>query len=610
MALANVAVLLAKNGSSVLAVDFDLEAPGLDRYLQGVLVRDGDLRSGPGLIELLHAAATDGETAEWREHVSRGKLGSGELTILAAGRADESYNDRVLTFDWPTFFAEREGGAFVERLRDEWKHEFDVVLIDSRTGITDTGGVCTIQLPDVLVPVITPNQQSIDGTKDVVERAQAARQELSYDRPPLLVFPLASRFDTRTEFEIAREWLQRLAHEMDASYADWLPTSFAPLSILERTKLPHVAYYSFGEALPVETDSLSDPDTLGYAYRILAELIGTEFANVQQLLGQDILPTAETDRLRARVDHAESKLRALPDRQRDRAWAILTRLVRIDEGDGVSLVRLPASAGEAEAEDVARLRSLGVVDAAPGSIRLASTELAAAWPELHERVVSDRRYLTVMAGVREAAESGTPLDELLGPAIGWYVKRRRELLDVEQRHIELCYDIRQRALERARPPFPNVGRFLIAAVGVVGTVATYLVFGFTIAVALIALFGVTLAILARGRSSAPDFLVGTTRSAEEFLAAAAAEFAVRGLATDAVPDAAVFTTSQIETRARGTALPGPDAMAYAPVHRVFSGDIVVIEGPRSVVRAIARGTNFKAGGADLADKAREFFSKG
>jgi hypothetical protein len=32
MALANVAVLLAREGKKVLVVDFDLEAPGLDRY--------------------------------------------------------------------------------------------------------------------------------------------------------------------------------------------------------------------------------------------------------------------------------------------------------------------------------------------------------------------------------------------------------------------------------------------------------------------------------------------------------------------------------------------------------------------------------------------------
>jgi hypothetical protein len=80
-----------------------------------------------------------------------------------------------------------------------------VVLIDSRTGITDSGGVCTIQLPDILALVFTTNEQSVDGVIKVASRAQAARQTLAYDRMPLLVFPLLSRFEGRTEFQEATE---------------------------------------------------------------------------------------------------------------------------------------------------------------------------------------------------------------------------------------------------------------------------------------------------------------------------------------------------------------------------------------------------------------------
>ena len=51
MALANVAWILASNGKRVLMVDWDLEAPGLHRYIHPFL-RDKELRSSDGVIEI------------------------------------------------------------------------------------------------------------------------------------------------------------------------------------------------------------------------------------------------------------------------------------------------------------------------------------------------------------------------------------------------------------------------------------------------------------------------------------------------------------------------------------------------------------------------------
>lgn len=48
MALANVSVLLARQGLRVLSVDWDLEAPGLERYFSYFRV----IRSGPGLLRM------------------------------------------------------------------------------------------------------------------------------------------------------------------------------------------------------------------------------------------------------------------------------------------------------------------------------------------------------------------------------------------------------------------------------------------------------------------------------------------------------------------------------------------------------------------------------
>ncbi len=51
MALANVGWILAATGRRVLLIDWDLEAPGLHRYLHPFIEKDKELSSTPGLID-------------------------------------------------------------------------------------------------------------------------------------------------------------------------------------------------------------------------------------------------------------------------------------------------------------------------------------------------------------------------------------------------------------------------------------------------------------------------------------------------------------------------------------------------------------------------------
>ena len=284
MALANVAILLAREGKRVLAVDFDLEAPGIWRFFEDL---EPDLHRRNGLLDMLTAHSA-GQTVDWREYVSIVEFGAGVISVMTSGLLDADYPARVLDFNWRDFFTQSDGGAFMEKLRAEWSREFDFVLIDSRTGITDTGGVCTIALPDLIAPVFVPNHQSVEGILDVLRRAQEGRKNLAYDRPPALVLPVLSRFDSRTEYESANEWLDLLAEKLGHLYADWLPKNIGPRKILERSKLPYVAYFSFGEKLPALQDSLSDPESLGYALSIIARLIGSHLADAEAVASGSI----------------------------------------------------------------------------------------------------------------------------------------------------------------------------------------------------------------------------------------------------------------------------------------------------------------------------------
>jgi cellulose biosynthesis protein BcsQ len=288
MALANIACLLAKAGRRVLAVDFDLEAPGVWRYFEEF---QRGLDRHPGLMDLLLAQANrvpDGAEPDWRRYTTRVRIGAESVTLLTSGEQDDGYPGRVLGFDWSEFFRTGDGGRFFERLRDEWNREYDFVLVDSRTGITDIGGICTIALPDMIVPVFVANHQNLEGVVDTLRRAQRGRQKLAYDRPPAMVLPVLSRFDSRTELESANEWLTRAASMLGEFYADWLPRDVEPRAALERTKLPHVAYFGFGERLAVQLQGVTDPDSLGYALNSVARLIDSHLKDVRAVvLGTD-----------------------------------------------------------------------------------------------------------------------------------------------------------------------------------------------------------------------------------------------------------------------------------------------------------------------------------
>ncbi|HZU30074.1 MAG TPA: AAA family ATPase, partial [Candidatus Angelobacter sp.] len=292
MALANIAILLARRGIRVLMVDWDLEAPGLHKYFSQFNTE----QSNGGLLDLLIEVSKVRKVPRWNEYTSTISIdNSTTLTMMSAGREKDDYDRRVLEFDWNRFFREQNGGEVLESLRNEWVSEFEAVLIDSRTGITDSGGICTVQMPDILVPVFSPNNQNLEGTKDVVRKAQLARQALAYDRTQLLVFPLLSRFDGRTEYNESQTWLKRSADELREFYLDWLPKDVIPLQIMERTKIPYVAFFSFGEKLPVLTEGAKDPESIGFAYENVAALIANNFQGIDKLLlsPQSILPTIE-----------------------------------------------------------------------------------------------------------------------------------------------------------------------------------------------------------------------------------------------------------------------------------------------------------------------------
>jgi TIR domain/CobQ/CobB/MinD/ParA nucleotide binding domain len=269
--LANVATQLALWGKRVLCVDWDLEAPGLHRYFEFKPPRRGRRRRG--LTELISDFAI-GKKPAWRNYLSKIAIpdNSFHLSLMSAGKQDNTYASRVQEIDWSALYEEKDLGAYLEEIRNDWKEEFDFTLIDSRTGITDIGGICTVQMPDILAFVFTANYQSLEGAVDVAQRAMQQRNTLPFDRPGLLAVPILSRLDIREERVLAEKWLKIVEEKVGSFYEAWAQTNVSVTDLITLTRIPYFAYWTFGERIAVLQERSKDSESISYNLQTLAAL--------------------------------------------------------------------------------------------------------------------------------------------------------------------------------------------------------------------------------------------------------------------------------------------------------------------------------------------------
>jgi MinD-like ATPase involved in chromosome partitioning or flagellar assembly len=263
LALANVAVLLAQWNHRVLCIDWDLEAPGLHHYFK--------VTPRTGLLDLA-AALAEGKSVSAKRFVTPAK----NIDLICAPQT------RREPPDWNMWYR-RGFGEALEAMRSQWNDAYDFVLVDSRTGITDAGGICTVQMPDVLVLLTTASEQGLEGTFDVAHRALAARKKLAFDRATLQLLPVLARFDQRVESAIASTYLKRFAERMGPLCKSWLPDAVEPMEIAKLTKIPYVPNLSFGEKLPVLEEGTEDPESVGYALETIAALLARRLSDADLL---------------------------------------------------------------------------------------------------------------------------------------------------------------------------------------------------------------------------------------------------------------------------------------------------------------------------------------
>jgi hypothetical protein len=266
---------LVQWGYKVLCVDWDIEAPGLNFYFPVQ-------RRPQGLYQLI-SSVKSGKIDSWEECVQSVAIPRSEFSIDVIYASSRDATDEERPIDWDHLYKDESLGSALEDLRELWKAKYDFVFIDSRTGVTDAGAVCTVHLPDMLVFLLTANDQSLDGSVQIVNKAISARQRLPVERSGLRTMPLVSRFDSREEYDQARAWRTKLSRSLAAFYSSWTPNEQVAGDILNLTTIPYIARWSFGEEI-IGAREPDSPELISYYFYNIAAIIAQRCYRVEDFL--------------------------------------------------------------------------------------------------------------------------------------------------------------------------------------------------------------------------------------------------------------------------------------------------------------------------------------
>lgn len=239
LALANAARYLARMEFKVVALDFDLEAPGLHYKFSSS--QDGKpLPVHAGVVDYLHSFIVEGTRPKSLKEliIDIAVPGAGKplIQLIPAGRGPlKEYWSKLSRINWHDLFYSEHGNGvqlfFDLKIRIEEELQPDFLLIDSRTGITEMGGVATTLLADKVVSLVLPSQENLDGVRAVLRSLRRSRRDSGAGE--LEVIAVLSRLRQMEESSGEEDWTKRIRTTLNEEADDLRDTlSFSEIFVL------------------------------------------------------------------------------------------------------------------------------------------------------------------------------------------------------------------------------------------------------------------------------------------------------------------------------------------------------------------------------------------
>lgn len=461
MALANVAFLAAMNGRKVLMMDWDLEAPGLAYYYRGMTPPEtaqtrGVLDLACEWVAAARAAASSDDAdalirryddgAPFRDCVlplAADRLPRhGALDLISVGAAriaaaeNQSYEDALAHFSWADLMESDGGGLLIDALRRWAKQHYDLILVDSRTGLSDVAGICTLQLPDSVALCFALNRQNIDGVAKVAGAIRAKRgQDITLHAVPMRL-PTSQTFESSDAHGYAMRELARVG----GFSRDEVQDDFKTLGIPSAEAIPF--YESLAPFLADDPDN--DPLTRKYL-RLTREFVSGQDLTVPEI-GSDWASQIRR-RLQPRIATFEY-LDKLRDADSTRATSeILLLLDAISDSDPDTLddeyVAALAKTAVVVVEDVDNEQAVPLYRKLLEVLRQLSAHDPARWGLIFAESctgdMSSFLFLDYEENIELREEIDATLSHVLTPeALLWRVRNFREMADLYSNEDDLA----------------------------------------------------------------------------------------------------------------------------------------------------------------------------
>lgn len=205
-ALVSVALQLVRAGRRVCVIDLDLEAPGV-----GTLLAPAQGGAEYGVLDFLLEGSVIGpdklDLADFL-HVYEDPqaIGNGPpIEVVPAGKLDDDYLEKLARVDYQALLVptseESPLDALLKRLRKE--RAFDYVLLDSRAGLHDIGGLALNGIAHLDVIFALDSEQSWQGLRIIIDHLGRQRVLRNLQQQDCVLVhamaPPATRQDERTK---------------------------------------------------------------------------------------------------------------------------------------------------------------------------------------------------------------------------------------------------------------------------------------------------------------------------------------------------------------------------------------------------------------------------
>lgn len=230
LALIHTAYLLAQKGKNVLMLDLDIEAPSMQNIFKSEM-EDIDY----GLIDYLYNKIYEQGTDKkitiadiyTKVEGSKDENISGNLYVVPAGKLNTEYIYKLSKIQ-PNLVSRN--NYISDLIKDlESKHELnlDFVLVDSRTGINDWGGVSLIDVSDKVVFFVYPNDENMEGSRslmNLVENSKKGNISVVFSRVDVKAHDEAIKFydELNKELDLSQDYIE-ISYDPDIAISKGFP---------------------------------------------------------------------------------------------------------------------------------------------------------------------------------------------------------------------------------------------------------------------------------------------------------------------------------------------------------------------------------------------------